>query len=66
VTPRRPPGRHARRCTIEPSFRDTKDLRFGMGMAEIRTAEPERRDRLLLISAFAMVPLTMLGRAAES
>ncbi len=35
-------------------------------MAEIRTAEPERRDRLLLISAFAMGPLTMLGRAAES
>jgi hypothetical protein len=51
---------------IEPSFRDTKDLRFGMGMAEIRIAEPERRDRLLLISAFAMVLLTMLGAAGES
>ena len=51
---------------IEPSFRDTKDLRFGMGMAEIRIAEPERRDRLLLISAFAMVLLTMLGTAGES
>ncbi len=25
------------RWTIEPSFRDTKDLRFGMGMAEIHT-----------------------------
>jgi hypothetical protein len=43
---------------VEPSFRDTKDLRFGMGMAEIRIAEPERRDRLLLISAFAMALLT--------
>jgi hypothetical protein len=51
---------------FEPSFRDTKDLRFGMGMAEIRIAEPERRDRLLLISAFAMVLLTMLGTAGES
>ena len=57
---------YARRWTIEPSFRDTKDLRFGMGMAELRIAEPERRDRLLLISAFAMVLLTMLGAAGES
>jgi hypothetical protein len=57
---------YSRRWTIEPSFRDTKDLRFGMGMAEIRIAEPERRDRLLLISAFAMVLLTMLGTAGES
>lgn len=57
---------YSRRWTIEPSFRDTKDLRFGMGMAEIRIAEPERRDRLLLISAFAMALLTMLGAAGES
>src|SRR6202453_1685020 len=58
--------KYARRWTIEPSFRDTKDLRFGMGMAEIRIAEPERRDRLLLISGFAMALLTMLGTAGES
>ena len=57
---------YARRWTIEPSFRDTKDLRFGMGMAEIHIAEPERRDRLPLISAFAMALLTMLGTAGES
>ena len=57
---------YARRWTIEPSFRDTKDLRFGMGMATIRIAEPERRDRLLLIGAFAMALLTMLGAAGES
>jgi hypothetical protein len=59
-------AQYARRWTIEPSFRDTKDLRFGMGMAEIRIAEPERRDRLLLINAFAMTLLTMLGAAGES
>ena len=35
-------------------------------MAEMRIAEPERRDRLLLISAFAMALLTMLGTAGES
>jgi hypothetical protein len=56
----------ARRWTVEPSFRDTKDLRFGMGMAEIRIVEPERRDRLLLISAFAMLLLTMLGQRARA
>src|SRR5271155_2394968 len=54
---------YARRWTIEPSFRDTKDLRFGMGMAEIRIAEPERRDRLVLISAVAM-GLSAMARAA--
>src|SRR5246127_1219635 len=37
-----------------------------MGMAEIRIAEPERRDRLLLISAFAMALLTLLGAVGES
>ena len=57
---------YSRRWTIEPNFRDIKDLRFGMGMAELRIAEPERRDRLLLISAFAMTLLTILGAAGES
>lgn len=57
---------YGRRWTIEPSFRDTKDLRFGMGMSQMRINEPERRDRLLLIGAFAMTLLTMLGAAGES
>jgi hypothetical protein len=57
---------YARRWTIEPSFRDTKDLRFGMGMAKIRIANPQRRDRLLLVNAFAIVLLTLLGAAGES
>ena len=56
----------SRRRTIEPSFRGSKDLRLGMRMAEIRIAKPERRDRLLLISAFAMALLTVLGAAGES
>jgi hypothetical protein len=29
--------------TIEPSFRDTKDLRFGMGMSRLRTSTAKRR-----------------------
>ena len=37
---------YARRWTIEPAFRDTKDLRFGMGLSATRIGEPMRRDRL--------------------
>jgi hypothetical protein len=57
---------YAKRWTIEPGFRDTKDLRFGMGLSASRIGEPARRDRLLLISAFAIVLLTMLGAAGEA
>src|ERR1700712_1674762 len=57
---------YARRWTLEPQFRDTKDLRFGMGLSTTRLGEPMRRDRLLLVSAFAMALLTMLGAVGES
>jgi hypothetical protein len=57
---------YAKRWTIEPQFRDEKDLRFGMGMKVLRIADPQRRDRLLLLSALAVVLLTLLGAAGES
>ncbi len=57
---------YARRWTIEPGFRDTKNLRFGMGLSVLRIADPQRRDRLLLLNAFAIVLLTLLGAAGES
>jgi len=57
---------YARRWTIEPQFRDTKDLRFGMGLSATRIGEPARRDRLLLVSAFATALLTLLGAVGES
>jgi hypothetical protein len=74
---------YAKRWTIEPSFRDTKDLQFGMGdsgkgsagasrwkasggLSATRIGEPMRRDRLLLISAFATALLTLLGAVGES
>ncbi len=56
---------YAKRWTIEPSFRDTKDIRFGMGLSLLRISRPDRRDRLLLINAFAVHLLTMLGTAGE-
>ena len=51
---------------IECAFRDTKDLRFGMGLSATRIGEPTRRDRLLLASAFATALLTLLGQVGES
>ena len=57
---------YAKRWTIEPGFRDTKDLRFGMGLSSTRIGEPTRPDRLLLVSAFAMALLTLLGATCES
>jgi len=57
---------YAKRWTIEPGFRDTKDLRFGMGLSVLRIGDPQRRDRLLLLNALAILLLTLLGAAGES
>ena len=57
---------YAKRWSIEPSFRDTKDLRFGMGLSHTHIGTPQRRDRVLLLNAFAIYLLTLLGAAGES
>lgn len=57
---------YAKRWSIESSFRDTKDLRFGMGMSWVRIGSPARRDRLWLINAIAVVLLSLLGAAGET
>ena len=57
---------YGKRWGIECAFRDTKDLRFGMGMGAIHVSTPDRRDRLWLINAFAVVLLTLLGAAGEA
>jgi Transposase DDE domain len=59
-------GYYGRRWAIECSLRDSKDLRFGMGLGTIRVKSPQRRDRLWLINAFAVVLLTLLGAAGEA
>ena len=59
-------GYYGRRWGIECALRDTKDLRFGMGMGSMHVNSPERRDRLWLINAFAVVLLTLLGAAGEA
>lgn len=57
---------YAKRWGIETSFRDIKDMRFGMGMSAMRIRHTARRDRLLLLSALSIALLTLLGAAGES
>jgi hypothetical protein len=57
---------YGRRFTIEESFRDTKNPRFGFGLSQARLKSPERRDRILLVGALAIALLTILGAAGES
>ena len=47
-------------------LRDTKDLRFGMGMGTVHVSTPERRDRPWLLNALAIALLTLLGAAGEA
>ena len=57
---------YGRRFSIEENFRDAKDWRFGMGLVHVRIKDCDRRDRMLLISAMAVVLLTLLGAASEA
>ena len=59
-------GHYGSRWGIEAGLRDTRDLRFGMGMGTVHVSTPERRDRLWLINGLAVVLLTLLGAASEA
>ncbi len=56
---------YGRRWSIEPYFRDLKDIRFGFGLSFTHTTKSERRDRLLLMMSLCYVLLTLLGSAGE-
>jgi hypothetical protein len=45
-----------KRCSIESTFRDAEDRRFGMGMGSVRVSTPDRRDRLRRLNALASAP----------
>lgn len=57
---------YGRRFTIEETFRDQKNLRFGLGLSATHIGSPDRRDRLLLLAAIAQALLTLLGAAGEA
>ena len=56
---------YGRRFTIEETFRDQKDLRFGMGLSQTHIRKEARRDRLLMLLAIGQALLTLLGAASE-
>lgn len=55
-----------RRFSMEETFRDQKDARFGLGLDQVRVGTPEKRDRMLLLAAMAHALLTVLGAAGEA
>jgi hypothetical protein len=58
-------GLYAKRFSIEETFRDHKDWRFGLALAHMHIKQPSRRDRLLLVLALTTVIATLLGAAGE-
>ena len=56
---------YGRRFTIEETFRDQKDLRFGLGLRATNIRSAARRDRFLFLLAIAQALLTLLGAASE-
>jgi hypothetical protein len=56
---------YGKRFTIEETFRDEKNLHFGMGLSATHVRDGGRRDRLLLLAAIAHALLTLLGAASE-
>jgi hypothetical protein len=57
---------YSRRFTIEETFRDTKDITFGLGLRATHIRNAARRDRMLLLIAIAHTLLTLLGAASEA
>mgnify|MGYP005815579199 CR=1 FL=1 len=57
---------YSKRFTIEETFRDTKDITFGLGLRATHIRDAKRRDRMLLIVAIAHTLLTLLGVASEA
>lgn len=57
---------YGKRFTIEETFRDQKDLHFGMGLSATHIKNAARRDRLMFLVAIAHALLTLLGAASEA
>ena len=65
LTARQVTALYGRRFLIEETFRDAKDLRFGLGLSATHLGTCDRRDRVLLLATFAHALLTLLGAASE-
>ncbi len=57
---------YAGRMQIEQTFRDVKNPRWGLGLSESQTRQPQRLATLLLIGALACYALWLIGLALRS
>jgi hypothetical protein len=57
---------YKRRMKIEHDFRDTKDMKCGLGLNLILTRDLRRLETMLLIGALSSFMLTLIGLAAEN
>lgn len=56
---------YGKRFTIEESFRDLKNHRYGMGLEQVQIKKNERRDALTWLAVLAHTLLTLLGKAGQ-
>lgn len=56
---------YGKRFSCEETFRDIKDIRYGMGMSWYAIGRTDRRDRMFLLAVLAHALLTVLGEAGE-
>jgi Transposase DDE domain len=56
---------YGRRFTVEETFRDVKNPRFGLGLKQTVIARNDRRDALFLLAVLAHTLLTLLGKAGQ-
>ena len=56
---------YGRRFTVEETFRDVKNPRFGLGLTQAVIARNDRRDALFLLAVLAHTLLTWLGKAGQ-
>jgi hypothetical protein len=57
---------YQKRFSIEETFRDQQDPRFGLGMDQVRCEAPAKRDRLMMLATMTQALLTLLGAAGEA
>lgn len=56
---------YGQRFSEEETFRDIKDIRYGLGLSWSKVKSPDRRDRLMFVAAITHTLLMMLGEAGE-
>jgi hypothetical protein len=56
---------YGRRFTVEETFRDVKNPRFGLGLKQAVIERNDRRDALFLLAVLAHTLLTWLGKAGQ-